>query len=218
MGLCSYEYKIEEGTCQMEKIEDYIIFITIGTAYGNGLIVGNHLITAGHVIHMGGNCDIFSFRFKGKDYSLNKNNYIEYIYCPPEECAADKHDVYIFDLTGIVENLDSPLTLSDENPISGDILQSISCKERSVIPDNKNLPVDRKEYNISAKVFEIEGNFFRCQMEAPLRPEQSGSTVIKGKVVMGILYGGIEHDIYHGKECLFQSAKSIIKLLHKEQL
>lgn len=200
----------------MGKIVDYVIPITIGTADGNGLIVGNLLITAGHIIHMGGNSDILSFRFKGKEYSLNKNNYIEYFYCPQEECAADKHDIYIFDLTGIIENIDSPLILSDGNPISGDILQSISCKERSVIPENRNQPIGRKELIISAKVFEIEGNYFRCQMKEPLHPEQSGSPVVKGNVVMGILYGGIEHDKDHGKECLFQSAKSIFELLNKD--
>ncbi len=200
----------------MGIIEDYVIQITIGTADGNGLIVGNYLITAGHVIHMGGNNDILSFRFKGKEYSLNKNNYIEYFYCPQEECAADKYDIYVYDLKGIIENLDSPLTLSKENPTSGDILQSISCKERAIIPENRNLPIGRKVFNISANVFEIEGNYFRCQMEEPLHPEQSGSPVVKGNVVMGLLYGGINHDKYHGKECLFQSAKSIIELLNKK--
>lgn len=120
----------------MNKKEDFIIPIEIGTTYGNGLIVSNYLITAGHVIHGGGNCDIFCFRFRGKEYFLNKNTHLKYSYCPEEKCNADKYDIYVYDLKGIIENLDSPLMLSEENPTSGDFVQSISCKERAIILGN----------------------------------------------------------------------------------
>ena len=184
-------------------MKNFVIPITVGYSDGNGVVVGDLLITVGHVVNKG---DSIHLTIKGDAYSLDKN---DAIVCLEEKSNEEGlfNDYAVYKLN----NSYNHLTIENYIPTIGDILQSVSYKhivEKQISGCVGFLGTQYKEsYKLCtsrATVVDIIGNFIICEMEEPLEEGRSGSPLIRGDKVVGILHGGIE-----GKICVFQSIASI---------
>lgn len=184
-------------------MKNFVIPITVGYSDGNGVVVGDLLITVGHVVNKG---DSIHLTIKGDAYSFDKN---DAIVCLEEKSNEEGlfNDYAVYKLN----NSYNHLTIENYIPTIGDILQSVSYKhivEKQITGCVGFLGTQYKEsYKLCtsrATVVDIIGNFIICEMEEPLEEGRSGSPLIRGDKVVGILHGGIE-----GKICVFQSIASI---------
>ena len=188
-------------------MENVVVPIAIGYSDGNGVVVGDMLITAGHVVNKG---DVLHVNINGDAYSLDSNDAIVCLVEKSNEeglfndCAVYKLNRHYND--PIIENF---------IPTAGDVLQSVSYKHTVTKETTDGIGFFGTQYNeryelctSRATVVDIVGNFIICEMEEPLEEGRSGSPLICGDKVVGILHGGIE-----GKTCIFQSMASIQQAL-----
>ncbi|MBR3911838.1 MAG: trypsin-like serine protease [Alistipes sp.] len=192
-------------------MENYVIPIAVGCCDGNGVVVGDLLMTAGHVVNKG---DTIHINIKGDTYSLNKN---DAIVCLEEKSNEEGlfNDCAVYKLN----NRYNHLTIENYIPTVGDILQSVSYKhivEKQTADCVGFWGTQYKESyelcTLRATVVDIIGNFIICEMNEPLEEGRSGSPLICGDKVVGILHGGIE-----GKICVFQSIASIQQKILQNQ-
>lgn len=201
----------------MIDVTKYIAYI-VCTKGGNtecqgvGVLVGNMLITAGHIVDT---ATSITASFKDKSYQLNNTNKVFLQSMGNDDKNPMHNDIAIF----LIENMKSPLTLSDTLPEVNQSFSNIYFEEKTIISDENNLPeLLRKTTTLSVKqsksTYEglLEGNFFGCNTEKILHEGNSGCPLIKDGIVYGILHGGIpgEHT------CFYQSAKSIRMCLKKQ--
>ena len=194
-----------------DKGYDFAIPITSGCYAGNGVVVGDLLITAGHVVNKDGTIHI---TIKGDAYSLNRN---DAIVCLEEKSNEEGlfNDCAVYKLN----NRYNHLTIENYIPTVGEVLQSVSYKHIVEMQATDCIGFFGTQYKESyelctsrATIVDIIGNFIICEMDEPLEEGRSGSPLICGDKVVGILHGGIE-----GKMCIFQSIASIQQRILQNQ-
>lgn len=192
--------------------ENYVFPVCCGTKDGEsdgcGVLVGDLFVTAGHVIEHSMIAHVY---IDHKDYELRKENAMYYSFDDKESLGTKASDIAEFKLEGVAP---SPLALAEDSPSNGDVLTSVSYLHYGKKNPNTTSVFDAtievyEKLVCNAKVTELSNNFFVCDMEVQLKPGSSGSPVLDGNKVVGILHGGKD------KQCVFQSTESIFKFINK---
>lgn len=183
---------------------------------GNAIIIGNLFVTAAHVVE---NASKITFCINGKNHSYFTNQF-SIIENTINSKQLSGHDIAILKL----DNIYSPFLLADETLTVETEALSISYKFNNTKHQNNasNISKYLSETNDSmylfvkstATIMEYEDNFVGCKMSIPLEEGRSGSPLIKGNKVYGILHGGGEE----GHMCIYESSQSIIKLLKENNI
>jgi hypothetical protein len=163
-----------------------------GKESGCGIFVGDLFITEAHII----NPHLYYYvDFQGKRVFLSKKNQIFFEY-DENRNHPDGLDLAIYRF----ENIMSPFVLVDEFP-EDDTSLTITYYE-----------VSTKEFKIcSAKMQDIMGNYFGANTSEILAEGNSGSPIIQGNRVYGILNSGKPGQKY----CAFLSSKIIKPLISR---
>lgn len=201
-------------TFDMKEL-DYIfpIFGHSADVIGQGFVADGFFITAAHVLTV----DLAAYIvFQGKTISLAKETPIVKRYPPIENNIVnlDRNsppDVAVFNFKGV----NSPLRLSDYSPKEGEEVASLCVFENT---NNGLFAVTSGEEENEFVLSEIKGtimpdrmgNYFGCIINR--RSTSSGSPLIIGNNVVGIMNSGHDNDV-----CVYLSAKSIINLLNSER-
>ena len=184
---------------------DKFILPLNGSLEGTGVLVGNLFITAGHVVV--GSAEPFIV-ISGVSYYLTANNRIFIDDNPSKSCEGFDLAIYRLDCT------ESPLVLANDVPKKATNLVSLS---RHIVVTRTSsgifgLHQDRVLERINGKVTGYFENYFECKMEGELCKGRSGSPLLIGNKVVGILYGDKA-----GKDSsntvLYLSSKAIVELL-----
>lgn len=185
---------------------------------GNGFFVENYFITAAHVIRVGKD---HYFEWKNRKVELADLEFIEIRELEYDEFGnphghngLDKGDAAIFRF----EEVHSPFRLSNTAPQQGmtfhcDFFHKKPCLEEE---GHTNTFFWRTEGHLVIEDDNPAENFFGMYMN-PVHPEgggSSGSPLFEENIVYGILHGG--GPIGHPEVCVFNSASSIRRLLHKQ--
>ena len=195
-----------------KTIENWVFPVCCGTKNGEsdgcGVLVGDLFITAGHVIEHSMVAHVY---IDHKDYELNKEDALYYSFDDKDSFDTKASDVAVFKLEGAKP---SPLTLAENSPSNDDVLTSVSYLHYGKKNSNATSVFDAtievyEKLVCKAKVTEHSNNFFICDMEVQLKPGSSGSPVLNGNRVVGILHGGKDN------QCVFQSTESIFKFINK---
>lgn len=180
-----------------------------GTSDGVGFFVGNLFITAGHVFNEG---QIHSIYFNGQRIVLNKNEAIFFNSPNGDIPNPNKPDVAIFNCTGV----NSPLVFAEDMPIIGQELTNIS-RRRVVVDDihsGRSSIFTKKEviqmHTCIGKVTHTT-DYCECHTDKILRKGDSGSPLMNGNTVYGVLIAGEPGT----PRCVFQSSASIVTLFRK---
>lgn len=180
-------------------MEQFIFpIISEGTIAGQGFIADGFLITAAHVVRDHPNC--FTV--------INGNKFELYADFPDQKYIGEgdiNHDPTLIDLAMFKCNLiDSPLHLSEYTSYMGETLLNY-CKHETT--DTSKLNPPHKLEKVTATVTgEEEGNYFYCKCKQ--YPGSSGSPLLKGNQVIGIMHGGDCNEL-----CAFLKADVVLKML-----
>lgn len=189
--------------------EDYITFIDGGTSNGVGFFVGNLFITAGHVFNEGQTHSIY---FNGQRIVLNTSEAIFFKSPNGDFFSQDIPDVAIFNCAGV----NSPLIFAEDMPIVGQELTNVSRRRVIVDDSHSGFPsiFTKKEviqiHTCIGKVTHTTG-YCECYTDKILREGDSGSPLMNGNTVYGILIAGEPGT----PRCVFQSSASIVTLIRK---
>ena len=185
------------------------IFPINGAFEGTGVLVGSLFITAGHVVKGFNRPYVF---ISSKKYYLSQENnlFLDDNTCKSSMC----YDLAVFRLDGVI----SPLLLADYIPNKCDELVSLShhttCERKEGVGVFQNTIESQLEI-MAGKVIEIHDYYFECLMNGTLREGRSGSPLMNGNKVVGILIGDTD-----GKEVsntvLYLSSKAIYNLLKEK--
>lgn len=199
---------------------------------GNGFFVNDYFITSAHVIAesegINGQSDPFII-WNGKRIILAREKALIWKDLPTkEDCThygyenKNLGDVAVFK----VEGTNSPLMLSEATPKEGQILNNAFYHQLPQKSENSSSiqPIVYSGRNIylwetTAKVHGIEdrsGNFFSATMNPP-HPTgggSSGSPLIEGNTVYGILYGSPTD---YPEICVFYSTSHLLSLIRHLQ-
>ena len=195
-----------------KTIEKYVFPVCCGTKDGEsdgcGVLVGDLFVTAGHVIEHAVVAHVY---IDHVDYELRKEDAVYYSFDDKESLDTNASDIAVFMLEGVEP---SPLTLAEDLPSIGDDLISVSYLHYAKKNANATSIFDAnievyEKLVCNAKVTEISENFFASEMEVQLKPGSSGSPVLAGNKVIGILHGGKD------SQCVFQSTESLVRLMKK---
>jgi len=174
-----------------------------GSENGCGVQVGDMFITAGHVIMESDKPFIF---VNGEKLFLDKTRMIACY----DEFETGGLDVAIFK----VPELSSSLILSSHIPTNGDILKSISFKMSAS-------GYDRIECDVTVGNCR-EGHYYGATTNVNLKAGSSGSPVIIGNEIVGILCRGNNNDLDEQIDfefpinfCVFLSSKSLLELINR---
>ena len=175
---------------------------------GCGVLVGDLFVTAGHVIEHSMVAHVY---IDHVDYELRKEDAVYYSFDDKDSLDTNASDVAVFKLEGVTQ---SPLALAENSPSNDDDLTSISYLHYGKKNPNATSVFDTtievyEKLVCNAKVTELSNNFFVRNMEVQLKPGSSGSPVLDGNKVVGILHGGKDN------QCVFQSTESIFKFINK---
>ena len=188
------------------------IFPIDSTTDGSGVLVGNLFITAGHVIEMSTKPAVV---IDGKSYPLDKEDAL--VFDTNADKKNDGYDVAIYRLPII----NSPLVLAERSPSESEELLSCSFKHTiSGTPGlsssifNSRIKEDWIFEKRIGKVISHYANYFECHFEEPLSRGSSGSPILDGKEVIGILYGDKEGK-NSSRTVLFLSSTVILHLLNE---
>lgn len=166
---------------------------------GCGFFIGHKFFTSGHVINRMDNPYI---EVCGERVYLTNSTFYR-----SNEHDENDYDIAIFDIPSFYGRLD----LFEEAITSGIVLKSISYK-------STNLGKEPVETDVVIGV--QKGNYFSGVSKANLKSGSSGSPVLIGNKVVGILTKGNNND--HNKPCIpelplnfcfFLSSKAIRKIL-----
>ena len=195
-----------------KTIENYVFPVCCGTKDGEsdgcGVLVGDLFVTAGHVIE---HAVVARVYIDHVDYELRKEDAVYYSFDDKDSLDTNASDVAVFKLEGVTP---SPLALAENSPSNDDDLTSVSYLHYGKKNPNATSVFDStievyEKLVCNAKVTELSNNFFVCNMEVQLKPGSSGSPVLDGNKVVGILHGGKDN------QCVFQSTESIFKFINK---
>lgn len=177
---------------------------------GTGVLVGNYLITAGHVVK---GCATPSVFISGQTYYLKSSNRV--FLDDNSSKNSEGYDLAVYDL----ECVNDSLMLSDDVPSKNEKLLSLSyktirTKEAGVGVGvfSTSIKVEKRIEQMTGKVIEYYDNYFECLMEDCLCEGKSGSPLLLGNKVVGILIGDKEGKS-SSNTVLYLSSKSIVKLL-----
>ena len=192
--------------------EDYILFIAGELPDGVGFFIGNTFITAGHVIN---NNSIHTINVNGRKIELKKSDAL-YLNCAEFDMVCrDIPDLAIFEFTDV----NSPLILANESPTEGQCLEVIS-KRRVIIHNEANgLPSifaqseSIKTHFCKGEVVAHDADYWECHTDKLLQEGDSGSPVMKGNSVYGVLVAG-EPGTH---KCVFLSAQRILKIIENKK-
>ena len=193
--------------------EDYILFIDGGLSNdGVGFFIGNTFITAGHVIN---DNIIHTINVNGRKIELKKSDAI-YLNCAEyDNVSPDIPDLAIFEF----KNINSPLILANDSPTVGQCLEFIS--KRRVVENNEVNGIPSiftqsesiKTLSCKGEVVAHDADYWECHTDKILRKGDSGSPVMKGNFVYGVLVGG-KPGI---PKCVFLSAERILKIIENKK-
>ena len=193
--------------------EDYILFIDGGLSNdGVGFFIGNTFITAGHVIN---DNIIHTINVNGRKIELKKSDAI-YLNCAEyDNVSPDIPDLAIFEF----KDINSPLILANDSPTEGQCLDFIS--KRRVVEKNKVNGIPSiftqsesiKTHSCKGEVVAHDADYWECHTDKILRKGDSGSPVMKGNSVYGVLVGGKPG----APKCVFLSAESIMKIIENKK-
>ena len=194
--------------------EDYILFIDGGLSNdGVGFFIGNTFITAGHVIN---DNIIHTINVNGRKIELKKSDAI-YLNCAEyDNVSPDIPDLAIFEF----KDINSPLILANDSPTEGQCLEFIS--KRRVVENNKVNGIPSiftqsesiKTYSCKGEVVAHDADYWECHTDKILRKGDSGSPVMKGNFVYGVLVGGKPGT----PKCAFISAERILKIIENKKI
>ena len=165
---------------------------------GCGFFIGHHFITAGHVIKNSENPAI----------SINQKrvNLTNPVFLEDNESDPNGYDLAIFDF----EDFHGDLELGTDEIIPGKILRSHSF--RRLGEEFVECDVEVNDYK--------EGNYFGGLSSTNLKGGCSGSPVLIGNKVVGMIVKGNNNDLdipvspnYPLNFCVFLSSKAISKVL-----
>ena len=181
-----------------KDLDKYVIPVFCETGdCGVGFFSGNLFITAGHVIH---DNDTHIY-FNGRVYNLKEDKAIKLFVTDPDGDDELQNDYAIFKF----DRVDSPIRLGHYTPQKGKSLTCISfIHDPSMLgtPEGDIVCV-KYQGQVSRNVF----NFFECKMDVVLHPGSSGSPIMNGNEVLGILSGNLSSSDPH--DILFQSVSDI---------
>lgn len=184
----------------------YILPIN-GALEGTGVLVGNMFITAGHVVADYAKPFVV---FSGTTYNLTSDNKI--FVDDNASKSWEGFDLALFRIEGI----ESPLELASFIPINNSELTSmsyhtvISRTSEGIFGAQENRILE----NLKGKIVGHYGNYFECLIDGELSMGRSGSPLLDGKKVVGILYGDKDGKKSSDK-VLFLSSNAIISLIEK---
>lgn len=196
-----------------KTIENYVFPVCCGTKDGEsdgcGVLVGDLFVTAGHVIE---HAVVARVYIDHVDYELRKEDAVYYSFDDKDSLDTNASDVAVFKLEGVTP---SPLALAENSPSIDDDMTSVSYlhygKKNPYATSVFEATIEVYEKLVwNAKVTELSNNFFVCDMEVQLKPGSSGSPVLDGNKVVGILHGGKDN------QCVFQSTESLVQLMKKD--
>ena len=165
----------------MVDYDKYILPLN-GSLEGTGVLVGDLFITAGHVVV--GSAKPFIV-ISGVCYYLTANNRIFIDDNPSKSSEGFDLAIYRLDCIG------SPLVLADDIPNKTTNLVSLSRHlvitrtSPGIFGQHQDIVLER----INGKVIGYFENYFECKMEGELCRGRSGSPLLVGNMVVGILYG-----------------------------
>ena len=189
------------------------IFPIKGALDGTGSLVGNLFITAGHVV-----ASFVSPSINIGEESIFLTEEKRIFFDENISRSSEGYDLAVYKLDGI----ESPILLSEDTPDKNVELLNISYKHTSVenpeytgsvfdlpriekwIPETKH-----------GHVIEYYDNYFECIMDEDLCRGRSGSPLLDGNKVVGILYGDKDSKD-SSKTVLFLSSKAILEILKEK--
>lgn len=178
------------------NLENYIVKLINVVPCGNAVIVGHYLITSGHLFF---NNNVLYFMHDDIKYELHKEHALFY---EDVTQGIGKSDIAIFNF----ENFSSPLKIASTLPAVGDNLLNVHYKH-FIFAEGEN----SKFIHSNGVVLELIEDFFMCDMKPSLYDGSSGSPILYGDVVYGIVCGGYPDK--DERKILFQSLKSIQEVL-----
>lgn len=184
----------------------YILPIN-GALEGTGVLVGNMLITAGHVVKGYATPNVM---YLGTPYNLTSENKI--FIDDNDSKSWNGFDLALYRIDGV----ESPLVLAPDFPDSNTELTSMSYQ--TVVSRTSEgifgIHEERILENLTGKIIGHYGNYFECLIDGELCKGRSGSPLLDGKNVMGVLYGDKDGKDSSDK-VLFLSSKAILSLIDK---
>lgn len=198
----------------MNDISKFVAYIEckindVRETHGVGVIVGHFLITAGHVVD---SAEKVYATVNGKTYCLDDSNRMFFQSMGDDDYDTTHNDIAIFK----INEIESPLRLSDKLPETNSKYTSIYFVEETQISDNEHIPLifrisSTLSIEESSCIYEGDdaGYFFACKTEKILHKGNSGCPLIDGFTVYGILSAGVPGQ----HKCVYQSAKSVKRIL-----
>lgn len=183
------------------NIIDFILPV-LNTNYveGCGFLIKDYFITSGHIIK---NAENPSIKFLGKKINLYNPLFYDY-----NEKDSNEYDLAVFSIPGAI----SELELYDGKIENGMRLQSISFRKLGEETVKCGVTVANDIFN--------EGNYFGALTSKNLKEGSSGSPVIIGNKVVGIMTRGNNNGMDEPCEpalpinfCIFLSSLAIKKVI-----
>lgn len=181
---------------------------------GVGFAVGRYFVTAGHLLD---DCPAATY-IKGQKFTLRKEDSLIYRSMPSSEYSPDGYDIALFELPRVFcpfhfadhePKHSAQLTcfgyrveLSPQNGVSG-VGVFAELNQEKIVPIRCEAAVD-----------DIQGNFFGCNMNVQLKEGSSGSPLVIGDEVYGVLDAGEQGT----NKCYFQSSVSIKRLMTENKI
>lgn len=186
------------------------VFADHGEMCGVGVIVNGYFVTAAHVLGESGS--LRSTCIDGKKFILDREDAEIFVYTDEgTESICDEHslDLAAFDLSGKTElrGLDFRKDIDSTEGLTGITIRTKSARSSTIfsyVEEHYLLACD-------VKVDEVSGNFLCTHTDPMLRKGDSGSPLVQGDKVVGILCAGREDTDF----CVFLKSAVIMDLLHR---
>lgn len=189
----------------MKNYKKYIVPIETGVRMGIGVFVENYFATAGHMFK---NSSSIMFQYEGQRYSLNKEDAVILEDIDSNGSSDNQLDIALFNspIPG-----QSPLNFADGLPKATNSLTLLSLNHK-ISKEIFSPELNPYELISPTGLFVREiYNFFECDINEDIREGHSGSPIIYGNQVFGILSGCLDKQ-NHPERILFCSTRDIIKM------
>lgn len=188
----------------------YILPVIINGCDGTCVLIGNMLVTAGHIVASYENASVY---ISGKEYKQDMRN-VRFIDANLTN-RSDRYDLAVF----ILDDVESPLVFADELPTENVELVSYSYNHIvSKVPGTGvgvfgSLSKESRELErLTGKVRSFYDNYFECELDGELCEGRSGSPLLDGYKVVGILSGDKDGKS-SSRTVLYLSSKAIVEIL-----